>query len=132
MFCYRDSSFDESNPKFPLVTIAHYGPDDQKTTKIVVGVFLHATAEPILRRFVSSKVKADPKVQLAILEFLSSYKIKQTVIVDENIGCPHEEEKATGARHASHLQLRNSSREAERWWQKDVGREIEVRAFSYP
>jgi hypothetical protein len=56
-----------------------------------VGVFLHATAQPILRRFVSSKVKADPKVQLEILEFLSSYKIKQTVIVNENIGCPHEE-----------------------------------------
>ena len=86
-----DSSFDESNPKVPLGTIAHYGPDDQQTTKIVVGIFLHATAQPILRRFVSSKVKADPKVQLEILEFLNSYKIKQTVIVDENIGCPHEE-----------------------------------------
>jgi hypothetical protein len=86
-----DASHHESSPKFPLGTIAHYGPDDQQTTKIVAGVFLHRAAEPILRRFVSSKVKEDPKVRLEIAEFLSSFKVKQTVIVQENIGCPHEE-----------------------------------------
>jgi hypothetical protein len=86
-----DADFDESNTKFPLGTVAYYGPDDQQTTKIVVGVFLHANADPILRRFVSSKVKEDPKVQSEIVAFLGKYKVKQTVLVDENIGCPHEE-----------------------------------------
>ncbi len=86
-----DASFDESNTKFPLGTIAHYGPDDKQTTKIVAAVFLHSTAEPILRRFVGSKVKEQPKVQLEIVEFFSSYQVKQTGFVDGNIGCPHEE-----------------------------------------
>jgi len=83
--------FDEVNSKFPIGTIAHYGPDDKHTTKIVVGVILHSTAEPILRRFVGSKIKEDPKVPMQIAEFLSSYQIKETVFVDGNIGCPHEE-----------------------------------------
>ncbi len=83
--------FGEVNSKFPIGTIAHYGPDDKHTTKIVVGVFLHSTAEPILRRFVGSKVAEDPKVQLEIVEFLSTYQIKKTVFVDGNLGCPHEE-----------------------------------------
>ncbi len=82
---------DEVTAKFPIGTIAHYGPDDKHTTKIVVGVILHSTAEPILRRFVGSKVTEDPKVPMQIVEFLSSYQVKETAFVEGNIGCPHEE-----------------------------------------
>jgi len=85
------SGFDEAKTKYPLGTVAHYGPNDKHTTKIVVGVFLHSTAEPILRRFVGSKVKQDPKVQLEIVRLFSIYRIKETVFVDGNLGCPHEE-----------------------------------------
>ena len=81
---------DVGNTKFPIVTIAHYGSDDKHTTKIVAGVILHSTAEPILSRFVGSKTSEDPKVQLEIDEFLSEPS-KETVFLEGNMGCPHEE-----------------------------------------
>lgn len=34
--------------RFPIGTLAHYGPDDKTCTKIVAGVILSENAEPIL------------------------------------------------------------------------------------
>ena len=77
--------------KFPMGTIAMYGPDDKKVTKIVAGVILHEDAEPILERFMGSAVETDPKVQKSIAELFGKYDVRSVLSPQGNIGCPHEE-----------------------------------------
>ena len=77
--------------KFPIGTVALYGPDDKKTTKIAAGVILEEGAEVIIERWVGSDVKESPKVQREIKEFFDKHGVKSVVVADANIGCPHEE-----------------------------------------
>jgi hypothetical protein len=77
--------------KYPLGTIALYGPDDLKATKIVVGIIRREGAEPLLERWVGSNLKDNPKVQRQIGEFLQKHGVKSVVASDGNMGCPHEE-----------------------------------------
>lgn len=77
--------------KFPIGTIALYGPDDQRTTKIAAAVIKLEGAEPILRRWVGTNVKNSSKVRREIREFFTSYGVKSVVATEKNMGCPHEE-----------------------------------------
>ncbi len=78
-------------PKFPLGTIALYGPDDKTTTKIAASVIMEEGAEPILERWVGTDVKDNPKVRREIKEFLNKHGVKSVVATESNMGCPHEE-----------------------------------------
>jgi len=78
-------------PRYPIGTIALYGPDDQRTTKIVAAVIKRDGAEPVLQRWVGSKVKDNPKVQRQIDDFFRKHKAQSLVAADRNMGCPHEE-----------------------------------------
>ena len=77
--------------QFPIGTIALYGPDDKTTTKIVAGVIVAENAEPILERWVGTKLKGDQKVLREIKAFFKKHKVKSAVMTDGNLGCPHEE-----------------------------------------
>jgi hypothetical protein len=81
----------KESPQYPLGTVALYGPDDQTTTKIVAGVILHDGAEPILKRWVSSNVLENVKVQQEMQEFFLQHGVKQVAMAEGNLGCPHEE-----------------------------------------
>ncbi len=78
-------------PKYPIGTIAHYGPDDKVTTKIVAGVILGPDAEPVLQRFVGTNVRHDASVRARILAFFALHHTIKIVETEGNIGCPHEE-----------------------------------------
>jgi hypothetical protein len=85
-----------SNPrKFPFGTIAAYGPDNQRATKLVVAVFKHKDQdEPeALQRWVASAGDArnDPVIGAQVTDFLKQHGVTETVIADRIIGCPHEE-----------------------------------------
>ena len=69
------------------------GPDDQSTTKIAAGVIMHATAEPIVQRWVATDVITNPKVQKEMQAFFKKHGVKSVAMSDGNIGCPHEEGK---------------------------------------
>lgn len=84
----QDSS---AAPEFPLGTVAYYGPDDQKTTKIAAGVFLYAGAEPILRRWVASDILTNQRVARQLREFFQEHGVRSVVASGTNMGCPHEE-----------------------------------------
>jgi hypothetical protein len=71
--------------------VALYGPDDQRTTKIVAAVIKRDRDEPILQRWVGNKVKENPKVQRQIQEFFQKHFVKSVVASEGNMGCPHEE-----------------------------------------
>lgn len=76
---------------YPIGTVAHYGPDDKTTTKIAAGVIKHFDAEPIIERWVGTKITQNPKVQRQMTEFFERHGVKSVVISDGNMGCPHEE-----------------------------------------
>lgn len=81
----------KSPPKFPIGTVALYGPDDKTTTKIVAGVIEDEHAEPIIERWVGTDVKDNPKVRKGIKTFFAKHKVKSVAVTDRNMGCPHEE-----------------------------------------
>lgn len=80
-----------SRPKYPIGTVALYGPDDKRTTKIVAGVIKREGAEPILERWVGTSIKDSPKVQRQMHAFFTKHGVVNVVGTDGNIGCPHEE-----------------------------------------
>lgn len=82
---------EETRPKFPIGTIALYGPDDRRTTKIVAAVIRWEGAEPMLQRWVGSNVTENPKVRREIQDFFKLHGVKSVVATDRNMGCPHEE-----------------------------------------
>lgn len=78
-------------PQFPIGTVALYGPNAETTTKIVASVIARDGAEPILRRFVGTRIASNPKVRRQIAEFFEEYRVKSVVATENNLGCPHEE-----------------------------------------
>lgn len=79
---------------YPIGTVALYGPDDRKATKIVVGIVLGEDQEPAqLERWLTEggDVRNDPDIPQAVVEFLRENKVKSVVMTDRIIGCPHEE-----------------------------------------
>ena len=75
-------------PKFPVGTVALYGPDDRTTTKIVAGVIKEEGADAILERWVGRNVKNNPKVQRQINDFMKRRGAKSVVSTESNFGCP--------------------------------------------
>jgi hypothetical protein len=78
-------------PRYPIGTVAMYGPDDKTTTKIAAGVILRDGAEPILKRWVATDVTTNPKVQQEMKDFFLQHGVKSVAMSQGNLGCPHEE-----------------------------------------
>ena len=79
---------------FPLATIACYGPDGRRATKLAVGIILEQDQEPAeLRRWFSegADIREDPDTAEEVLAFLDRFGVRSVTMVDRIIGCPHEE-----------------------------------------
>lgn len=79
---------------YPLATVAFYGPDDQRATKVAVGIVPAegAEADPLQRWFSEHEdARANPGIARQIGEFIEAHGAKSVVLVDRIIGCPHEE-----------------------------------------
>jgi hypothetical protein len=79
---------------YPVATVAFYGPDDQRASKVAVGILTKEDADPdILERWFAEDrdVRTDPAVAQEILEFIRRHGAKSVVMTDRIIGCPHEE-----------------------------------------
>ena len=81
----------KSKQKYPIGTVALYGPNDKITTKIVAGVIERDGAEPILERWMGTNIQDSPKVKRQTQEFFKKHGVKSVAATDRNIGCPHEE-----------------------------------------
>ena len=80
--------------RFPLATIAFYGPDNQHATKVAVGIITKENSEPeFLERWYSedSDVRIDPGIQEKIAEFLKLHQPARVAMTQTIIGCPHQE-----------------------------------------
>jgi len=79
---------------FPLATVAYYGPDNQRASKVVVGIINRDGAEPDpLERWTSDSrdVRVDFEITKSIYYLTLKHSVKTVVITDRIIGCPHEE-----------------------------------------
>jgi hypothetical protein len=77
--------------QYPLGTIAYYGPDDQKVTKIVAAVLVDEKTNPILKKWSGENVADNPDTAIAIGKFFQDAQVKKVVMTEGIIGCPHEE-----------------------------------------
>jgi hypothetical protein len=79
---------------YPLATVAFYGPDDRRASKVAVGIVPAegANVGP-LERWTSddSDVRDDSDIARAILSFVDTHGAKTVALTDRIIGCPHEE-----------------------------------------
>jgi hypothetical protein len=79
---------------FPLATIALYGPDSSRATKLAVGIVLDTDQEPVeLRRWFidGADIREDPDTAEELLAFIDQFGVRSVIMVDRIIGCPHEE-----------------------------------------
>jgi hypothetical protein len=78
----------------PVATVAFYGPDDRRASKVAVGILPSEGAEATdLERWFSDHddVRDDAEIAKAILGFIEERRAKTVVMADRIIGCPHEE-----------------------------------------
>jgi hypothetical protein len=79
---------------YPVGTIAFYGPDDRRATKVAVSIIRAPQAEPTeLRRWFAATgdVRNDVTVLGEIAAFLRDNEVHSVAMVERIIGCPHEE-----------------------------------------
>jgi hypothetical protein len=79
---------------YPVATVAFYGPDDRRASKVSVGVIPAEGAEIIaMDRWFSDDrdVRNDPEILEKVLAFIRENGAKSVAMTDRIIGCPHEE-----------------------------------------
>ncbi|NOT11952.1 MAG: hypothetical protein HOP23_08995 [Methylococcaceae bacterium] len=79
---------------FPVATVAYYGPDDQRATKVAVGIVPSEGADAVaLERWFSEgiDVRKSAEVLKEILDFIAGHDAKSVVVAAGILGCPHEE-----------------------------------------
>ena len=81
---------------YPLATIAYYGPDDTRASKVVVGIITKAESSPdALEKLYAANDTEDVRMSHAIntriLEIVEERGVQSVVMADRILGCPHEE-----------------------------------------
>jgi hypothetical protein len=78
----------------PIATIAFYGPDDRRASKVAVGL-ISAEGKPVsvLERWTleNGDVRDDAETVRAVQEFVDKHSPRSVAMSDRIIGCPHEE-----------------------------------------
>jgi hypothetical protein len=79
---------------YPVATVAFYGPDDRRASKVAVGVVLGEGEDVAeLQRWAATDrdVRDDPAISEAILAFIARFEVKTVAMSERIIGCPHEQ-----------------------------------------
>jgi hypothetical protein len=79
---------------YPVGTIAFYGPDAQRASKVAVAVIVAPDTEPVaLRRWFadSGDVQNDAAIFEEVALFLRDHEVHSVAMTEGIFGCPHEE-----------------------------------------
>ncbi len=78
---------------FPVATIAFYGLDNKKASKVVCSIVRNdgAEPEPMKKWFTEQDVRKSENILGEIISFLEENGAKSVVMMNQIIGCPHEE-----------------------------------------
>ena len=78
---------------WPIATIAFYGPDLSRATKVAVGIVPSEDAKvQELRDWKVNRgdIRADPAIAKEILDFIETHGTVSVAMTDQIIGCPHQ------------------------------------------
>lgn len=92
---FRKSAKKKGFRGYPVATIAFYGPDDKRATKVVASIVASEDAEPdpMKKWYADKDLRNDASILSEIKEFLAEHGPRSVVTPDRIIGCPHEEGK---------------------------------------
>jgi hypothetical protein len=78
---------------YPVGTIAYYGRDDQRATKVVVGILDQQNNIIAMKKWFSDDedVRLSSTIAQQIVDFLEQEHADRVVMPERIIGCPHEE-----------------------------------------
>ena len=79
---------------FPAATIAFYGPDADRASKVVVAIFSGPGSEAgLMEKWYSddTDVRSDDNIGFDVLDLLKEHGVRSCALSDGIIGCPHEE-----------------------------------------
>jgi hypothetical protein len=78
---------------YPVATIAYYGPDNTRASKVTVGIIQQEGGQVALleRWFSEEDVRFDALICNSILQFAKTQRVRTLVMANPIIGCPHEE-----------------------------------------
>jgi hypothetical protein len=79
---------------YPIATVAFYGPDNNRASKVAVGIVADDSGDVVdLKRWFSDEtdVRSDVSIGFSIEEFIRDQKVRSVVMTDRIFGCPHEE-----------------------------------------
>jgi hypothetical protein len=96
---HRSNSFLQKRARrgfrgYPVATVAFYGPNDQRASKVAVAILPGENAEPLaLERWFSEDrdIRTDLAVAHSIQVFIEKHGAKSVTVADRILGCPHEE-----------------------------------------
>ena len=80
---------------YPLATVAFYGPDDQRASKVVASIMDSQDEGPVqMRKWYSeyADVRHDADILEEVIAFIAEFGALSVAMPDGIIGCPHEEE----------------------------------------
>jgi hypothetical protein len=77
----------------PIATIAYYGPDNTRASKVVCCIIRSegAEAEPMQKWFTEFDARKSEKILSELISFIEENNAKTVTMIDQIIGCPHEE-----------------------------------------
>jgi hypothetical protein len=79
---------------YPVATIAFYGPDASRASKVAVGIIRTEDGMPTeMKKWFSdtSDVRRDAAIGGEILDFIEEHGARTVAMSSSIIGCPHEE-----------------------------------------
>jgi hypothetical protein len=78
---------------YPVGTVAYYGPDDKRATKLAAGVKTAEDAEPEMRKWFAETrdIRNDAAIAAEVLAHFEAHGVKSVAMTDRIWGCPHEE-----------------------------------------
>lgn len=79
---------------YPLATLAFYGPDDRRASKVVAAIMEGEDDGPSqMRKWYSERddVRHDLAIMSEVMAFIEKFGVLSVVMPDRIIGCPHEE-----------------------------------------
>src|SRR3954452_11529505 len=79
---------------YPGATVAFYGPDDRRASKLAVGIVLAENEEAVdLKRWFAElgDVREDARVAEEVLAYMEGFGVRSVAMVARITGCPHED-----------------------------------------
>ena len=77
---------------YPVATIAYYGPDDKRATKVVVSIVEANDDVAEVEKWVLDEgdIRFHPPINLQLVRYVDQRGVNTVVMMDQIVGCPHE------------------------------------------